>query len=152
MASQAVAASSPFETHARGAPEPRDIVWQNMAIATGQVRLRELFVLGCITLIFLFWIFPINALAVLLSYKEIKKALPWLGRLIDKDDRVRALVQNSLPSVAMISLNALIPFLLEGQPCLPMKQGIHNDVSLIALTYVQGFRARSLVEYSLLKK
>ncbi|KAF7377767.1 hypothetical protein MSAN_00200000 [Mycena sanguinolenta] len=65
---------------------------------------------------------------------EIKKTMPWLGRLIDSNDQVRAIVQNSLPSVAMITLNACLPFILE------------------ALTYQQGYRARSWVEYSLLKK
>jgi hypothetical protein len=61
-----------------------------------------------------FWAFPITALAGLLSYKEIKKSMPWLGELIDSNDKVRAIVQNSLPSVAMITLNALLPFILEG--------------------------------------
>lgn len=62
-----------------------------------------------------FWIFPITALASLLSYKEIKKVMPWLGRIIDSNVKVRAIVQNSLPSVAMITLNALLPFILEGE-------------------------------------
>ena len=65
-------------------------------------------------LIFFFWVFPITALASLLSYEEIKKAMPWLGRWIDANDQLRAIVQNVLPSVAMISLNALLPFLFEG--------------------------------------
>lgn len=62
-----------------------------------------------------FWIFPITALASLLSYKEIKKVMPWLGNIIDSNDKIRAIVQNSLPSVAMITLNALLPFILEGE-------------------------------------
>lgn len=61
-----------------------------------------------------FWIFPITALASLLSYKEIKKVMPWLGNIIDSNEKIRAIVQNSLPSVAMITLNALLPFILEG--------------------------------------
>jgi len=65
-------------------------------------------------LLLFFWLFPITLLASLLSYKEIKKVTPWLGELIDKNDKIRAIVQNSLPSVAMISLNALAPFILEG--------------------------------------
>jgi len=64
--------------------------------------------------LFSFWLFPIAALAGLLSYEEIKKALPWLGRLIDKNAKIQAIIQNSLPSVAVISLNALLPFILEG--------------------------------------
>jgi hypothetical protein len=66
-------------------------------------------------LLLFFWLFPITFLASLLSYKEIKKAMPWLGDLIDRNDKIRAIVQNSLPSVAMISLNALAPFILEGE-------------------------------------
>ncbi|KAF8218298.1 hypothetical protein K438DRAFT_1796640 [Mycena galopus ATCC 62051] len=116
------------------APEPRDIVWSNMTPSQLSIQTRDIFVLGMIALLFFTWIFPITALASLLSYDEIKKTMPWLGRLIDSNDQVRAIVQNSLPSVAMITLNACLPFLLEG------------------LTYQQGYRARSWIEYSLLKK
>lgn len=40
--------------------------------------------------------------------------MPWLGEMIDANDRIRAIVQNSLPSMAVILLNALLPFVLEG--------------------------------------
>ncbi|KAL4080029.1 hypothetical protein V8B97DRAFT_1929520 [Scleroderma yunnanense] len=116
------------------APEPRDIVWANIAHTPGSLFSRELLILGAVGVLLFFWIFPITALASLLSYKEIKKVMPWLGNLIDSNVKIRAIVQNSLPSVAMITLNALLPFILEG------------------LTYSQGYRARSLIEYSLLRK
>ena len=86
-----------------------------MAISIGSSRSRELIVMGMMGALLFFWIFPITGLASLLSYKEIKKSMPWLGRLIDSNERIRAVVQNSLPSVAMISLNALLPFMLEGK-------------------------------------
>lgn len=85
-----------------------------MSLSVGSIRVRELIVLCCMALMLFFWLFPITFLASLLSYKEIKKAMPWLGELIDRNDKIRAIVQNSLPSVAMISLNALAPFILEG--------------------------------------
>lgn len=78
------------------------------------LRLRDVIVQAAIVLLFFFWAIPITALATLLSYEEIKKTLPWLARFISKNDKVQALVQNSLPSVAMITLNALLPFALEG--------------------------------------
>lgn len=81
------------------------------------MRTREILVLGMMLLVFFFWVFPIAALASLLSYEEIKKTMPWLGRLIDSNEQIRAIVQNVLPSVAMISLNALLPFLFEGKRC-----------------------------------
>lgn len=96
------------------APETRDIVWMNMTHSRTAARTRQIVVLGLMLLIFFFWVFPIAALASLLSYQEIKKTMPWLGRLIDSNEEIRAIVQNVLPSVAMISLNALLPFIFEG--------------------------------------
>lgn len=65
-------------------------------------------------ILFFFWLIPVTTLASLLSYAEVKKAAPWLGRLIDLNPKIRALVQTSLPSLAVIALNGLLPFLLEG--------------------------------------
>ncbi|KAF9004659.1 hypothetical protein BDQ17DRAFT_1399513 [Cyathus striatus] len=134
IAVQVAHAPNPSQITTYPAPEPRDIVWANMTPTTADIRTRDVIVLGLMAFLFFFWLFPITALASLLSYKEIKKTMPWLGKLIDSNEQVRAIVQNSLPSIAMISLNAFLPFMLEG------------------LTYLQGYRARSWVEYSLLKK
>ncbi|KAF7301133.1 hypothetical protein MIND_00677700 [Mycena indigotica] len=134
VAVQVAHAPTPLQCKTYPAPEPRDIVWSNMTPSQLSIQTRDVFVLAMIVLLFLFWSIIITTLAGLLSYTEIQKILPWLARLIDSNDKIRAIVQNSLPSVAIISLNALLPFLLE------------------ALTYQQGYRARSWVEYSLLKK
>jgi calcium permeable stress-gated cation channel len=106
--------STPFQLETRLAPEPRDIVWANMGNSTRSRRFRDAIVLASLILLFFFWGIPITGLASLLSYKEIKKTMPWLGRLIDSNEKIRALVQNSLPSVAMTTVNALLPFMLEG--------------------------------------
>ncbi|KZV64260.1 DUF221-domain-containing protein [Peniophora sp. CONT] len=134
VAAQVAHSGTPFKLETSLAPEPRDVVWANMEVSTRADWMREAVVLGLLGLLFFFWIIPITALASLLSYDEIKKVMPWLANLIDTNDKVRAVMQNSLPSVAMISLNALLPFALE------------------ALTYLQGYRARSWIEYSLMKK
>ncbi|KAF7313319.1 hypothetical protein HMN09_00487400 [Mycena chlorophos] len=134
VACQVAHAPIPLQCKTYPAPEPRDIVWSNMTPSQLNIQTRDVLVFCMIAILFLFWLIPITTLAGLLSYTEIQKTLPWLARLIDSNDKIRAIVQNSLPSVAMISLNAMLPFLLE------------------ALTYQQGYRARSWVEYSLLKK
>ncbi|KAE9392544.1 DUF221-domain-containing protein [Gymnopus androsaceus JB14] len=134
IALQTAHAPNPFQCVAYASPEPRDIIWVNMTPSDHSLRVRDVVVLVALVVLFFFWAIPTSALASLLSYEEIKKTLPWLARFIDKNDKVQALVQNSLPSVAMITLNALLPFALEG------------------LTYLQGYRARSWIEYSLMKK
>ena len=106
--------STPFQLETRLAPEPRDIVWANVGHSNGSLRFREAIAYSFLVLLFFFWVIPITGLASLLSYKEIKKAMPWLGRLIDSNENIRAIVQNSLPSVAVITLNAFLPFVLEG--------------------------------------
>lgn len=77
---------------------------------------------------------PVSALATLLSYNELKRVFPGLTRVLKKSPPLRAFVQNSLPSMALIGFNALLPYALE------------------FLCYAQGFQARSWVEHSLLKK
>jgi hypothetical protein len=86
-----------------------------MSYSRSSIRIRDLIVMGCMGVLLFFWFFPIAALAGLLSYQEIQKTMPWLGELIDRNDKIRAIVQNSLPSVAMITLNALLPFILESR-------------------------------------
>lgn len=77
---------------------------------------------------------PVAALSTLLSYRELKRLFPGLTRALKKSPPLRAFVQNSLPSMALIAFNALLPYALE------------------YLCYAQGFQARSWVEHSLLKK
>ncbi|KAG8904236.1 hypothetical protein FRB99_002056 [Tulasnella sp. 403] len=134
IASQVVHAPYHSQAITCPAPEPRDIVWANMTLSPKDVKFREIVVVGFTALLILLWIPPVSTLSALLSYEEIKKAAPWLGKIVDYNDTVRALVQSSLPSLAVIALNGCLPFLLEG------------------LCYFQGHRARSWVEFSLLKK
>ncbi|KZT54255.1 DUF221-domain-containing protein [Calocera cornea HHB12733] len=134
VASQVVHAPHNGQSITVTAPEPRDVIWANMSYSQAARNVRELIVFGAMIVLLFFWVIPVTTLATLLSYKEIQKSAPWLGRLIDQSPRFRAIVQNSLPSVAVISFNALLPMILEG------------------LSYVQGYKARSYIEYSLLKK
>ncbi|KAG9092916.1 hypothetical protein FRC07_011565, partial [Ceratobasidium sp. 392] len=115
------------------APEPRDIYWPNVPLSPNATLFREFIVLGFMATLLGFWSVPMASLTTLLSYKEMKKVMPWLAELVDKDARIQAIVQNSLPSLSVTALNSLLPFLLE------------------ALSYLQGNKARSWAEYALLK-
>lgn len=134
IAAQVVTAPYHMEVITNLAPEPRDVVWANMNYTPNQIKIREAISLAMTFLLLFFWIIPIGSLASLLSYKEIKKTLPWLGKLIEQDERLRAFVQHSIPSAAVITLNALLPFILE------------------FLAYFEGLPARSWIEYSIMKR
>ncbi|EIW68814.1 hypothetical protein TREMEDRAFT_31663, partial [Tremella mesenterica DSM 1558] len=116
------------------APEPRDVVWSKVSMPTTEHHIRDVVIMALVTLLLLLWTIPVGSVATLLSYNEIKKVMPWLARLLDSSPRLAAIVQNSLPSLAIITFNGLLPFLLEW------------------MSYLQGFVSRSATEYSLMKK
>jgi len=124
-----------------------------MPHSNGSLRTREIMVIGFMGVLFLFWLAPISLLTTLLSYEEIKKAAPWLGRLIDSDETIRALVQNAVPTLTVVVLNSLLPFVLESTSfnSLCMLHVLTFIINAV-LCYMQGHKARSWVEYSLLKK
>ncbi|KAI9000885.1 DUF221-domain-containing protein [Trametes punicea] len=134
VAAQAVHAPQPTQSLTYLAPEPRDIVWSNVSQPPLVSLTRDWIAMGAMVVLQFFWFIPITALASLLSYSEIKKTMPWLADMIESNERLAAIVQNSLPSVAMITLNATLPFLLE------------------ALTLIQALPARSWIEFSIMKK
>ncbi|TFK94670.1 DUF221-domain-containing protein [Polyporus arcularius HHB13444] len=133
IAAQTVHAPQPMQSLTHLAPEPRDVVWQNLSYSPANALVREWIVMGAMVVLQFFWFIPITGLASLLSPEEIRKTMPWLADLMDRHERLGALVQ-TLSSVGMVTLNATLPFLLEG------------------LTYLQAFPARSWIEYSVMKK
>jgi hypothetical protein len=80
------------------------------------------------------WSVPVAALASLLSWNTVKETVPRLAKFLDKSPRLRGLVQTTLPSLALVIFNNLLPFFLE------------------ALSIFQGLQARSWIELSQLKK
>lgn len=116
------------------APEPRDIVWSNVSLPPGERRTRQLMVSVLIIFIFITYLPPLFFLASLLSTDAIAKYAPWLMKLLDRDERLKALVTNFLPSIVLSGFNALMPLFLEWSG------------------YLQGLKARSLIEYSVMKK
>ena len=132
------------------APEPRDIVWSNISYSPVNALVREWLVMGCMVVLQFFWFIPITALASLLSPEEIRKTMPWLADLMDRNEHLGALVQ-TLSSLGMVTLNATLPFLLEGLS-LPILRSQFFADSRAGSTYIQAFPARSWIEYSVMKK
>ena len=77
---------------------------------------------------------PVAAVATLLSFSEIERLFPWLAHLIEASPTIGALVQTTLPSLAIIIFNAALPYVFEW------------------LCYWQGFRSKSEIANSILKK
>ncbi|KAL9933257.1 hypothetical protein V8E36_007975 [Tilletia maclaganii] len=116
------------------APEPRDIIWSNITLSPHERRVRQLLVSTFILALLVFYIPPLTFLASFLSPQAIDKYLPWLSQLLKRSPTLRALVMNNASAILVAAFNGLLPMALEWSG------------------YLQGLRARSLVEYSVLKK
>ncbi|UZJ57130.1 hypothetical protein CBS101457_006450 [Exobasidium rhododendri] len=116
------------------APEPRDIIWSNVSIPSNERRVRQILVSAFTFAVFIFYIPVVAFLASFLSPGTIAHYLPGLHDLLNKDPRLMALIGYNLPSVVLIAFNALLPLFLEWT------------------AYLQGLKARSLVEFSVLKR
>ncbi|WWD22163.1 hypothetical protein CI109_106652 [Kwoniella shandongensis] len=134
MACQVVHFPHHSEVITEPAPEPRDVNWSKVSMPSRELQIRGFLAMAFMGLLLATWIVPVSTLATLLSYQEIKKLAPWLAKIIDSSPRLAAVFQNSFPSLALITFNGLLPFLLEW------------------LSYQQGFKSRSATEYSLMKK
>ncbi|TIB61736.1 hypothetical protein E3P78_02670 [Wallemia ichthyophaga] len=134
VASQCANYPEPGQVVTNLAPEPRDVVWENVALSTRAIISKRLFVYSTVITLLLTWAIPVTVLYTLLQYSEISKHLPALARLLEKYPSLRALVQTSLPPLALVLFNATLPLFLH------------------FLCSIQGHKARSHIEYSLMKK
>ncbi|EGG02890.1 uncharacterized protein MELLADRAFT_90487 [Melampsora larici-populina 98AG31] len=145
------------------APDSRNIQWSNIAISSTWLRLRQTVVWILMALLYGFWATPISFLAKLMSYETLVSWLsPVVVELIERSNVVKALIQNSLPTLAIIIFNALLPTLLDCKietfPNLTLTIRIVSNLLtcwiylLIGLSTFQGFKSRSEIEYSLLRK
>ncbi|KAI5477633.1 DUF221 domain containing membrane protein [Pseudohyphozyma bogoriensis] len=134
IAAQIVHYPTPGAFRTELAPEPRDVQWFNLSLASSSLFVRRLLVLMTVIVLLSVWSIPVAFLAKLLSWDTIEDAAPKLAKWIAKSPRLRGFVQTSLPSLAMVAFNNFLPFFLE------------------TLSVFQGLSARSWVEYSLMKK
>lgn len=134
IAAQTVHYPVPAALECSLAPEPRDVYWDNLTLSTVSKHSRKLVVFVLLFLLLGLWAIPVSWLASLLSWDNIQDSAPRLADFLDDYPPIRAFVQTSLPSLALVSFNGLLPYLLE------------------MLSVLQGLQARSWIEYSLLKK
>lgn len=134
IAAQVVSQPQPGVCTTLLAAEPRDILWHNEETGLWNRRARQAVVFVLMSLLMVFYVLIVTILASFLSLETIHKYLPWLGDLVNRSPRIRALVQTSLPSIIVPAFNALLPIAFE------------------ASGHFQRLRSFSSVDYSVLKK
>ncbi|KAG9304947.1 hypothetical protein G9A89_003116 [Geosiphon pyriformis] len=123
MAAQSIMESKPHTCTTKMAPEPRDILWENLSMRFREKMARFLFVNASVWALTIFWLFPIFAFLTLTSIDSLSQRIHFLGPFLDARPIVRTLLQNVLPTVLVSFFMAMLPWILmeiskqESFPC-----------------------------------
>eukprot|EP00249_Psilotum_nudum_P005543 c18984_g1_i2 orf=173-2383(-) len=93
------------------APEPREVVWGNLAIPLFHRMLREFAVYAIVFLTVCFYMIPISFISALISLDNLEKKLKFLKPVI-RQKFVNTILQAYLPQIALIVFLAILPMLL----------------------------------------
>ncbi|KAG1581112.1 hypothetical protein G6F48_010019 [Rhizopus delemar] len=130
VASQVLIDSTPFQLRVQLAPEPRDVLWENIAMHARERWIRKALVMFILLFLVFSWTIPCSYLSALTSTKSLKAFFPWLLKLAEKSKIVNQIVAGFLPTLGVVLFFSVLPL-------------IFNSLSVI-----EGFTTRSESEES----
>ncbi|ODV57940.1 Spo75p, partial [Ascoidea rubescens DSM 1968] len=90
--------------------DPHDIIWENISIDNGWIKLARYFVFNALTIcLIIFWIIPIIFISFLSQLPYLTTLLPFLEFLNSFPLFFKQLVSNFLPALFLSFLSELIP-------------------------------------------
>jgi len=93
------------------APEPRQVVWKNLAIPFYQRVIRENVVYVIVFLIVVFYMIPITVISAFTTLDNLRKLLPFLKSIVDKK-AIKSILEAYLPQLALILFLYFLPTIL----------------------------------------
>lgn len=134
VAMQALLDPSPGVMIARQAPAPSDIIWENTYLSRTSRLFRLWSISIFVTLLSIFWLIPVAALAGLWNLSEIRRVWPDLADKLEEHEALSSLIQTFLPTLVLTLLNISVPYLYEW------------------LSQYQGLISRGEIELSVISK
>lgn len=94
------------------APEPRQLIWTNLAKKFYEREMRQYVIYFIVFLTIFFYMIPIGFISALTTLENLKKILPFLKPVVDQQ-AIKTVLEAYLPQLALIIFMALLPkFLL----------------------------------------
>ncbi|CAG8646359.1 22709_t:CDS:2, partial [Gigaspora margarita] len=112
ICAQSIISSIPHTCTTRMAPEPRDLLWENLIMRFRESMLRYVIVNACVWALTIFWLFPIVAFLTLTSISSLSSRISFLGSFLEATPAIRTLLQNVLPTVLVSFFMAILPWIL----------------------------------------
>ncbi|CAG8630693.1 13167_t:CDS:2, partial [Ambispora leptoticha] len=131
MAAQCIMSTKPHTCTTKMAPEPRDILWENLSMPFREKMVRSLIVNASVWALTIFWLFPIFAFLTLTSIDSLSQRIHFLGPFLEARPIVRTILQNVLPTVLVSFFMAMLPWILmeiSKQECFPSYSELEEAV------------------------
>ena len=112
VASQVVLSRDPFQLRCQLAPEPQDVIWDNLNYTYKWRQFRRFFVLLASIALIIFWAIPFTFITSLISLKELTRVFPNIEDVIGRSTFVRSLITDVLPTFLTSFLMGLLPSIL----------------------------------------
>lgn len=90
------------------APEPRQIIWNNLPRHFYERQIRQYVIYFIVFLTIFFYMIPIGLISAFTTLDNLKKLLPFLKPVIDQPE-IKTVLEAYLPQIALIIFLALLP-------------------------------------------
>ncbi|KAJ7559065.1 hypothetical protein O6H91_04G068400 [Diphasiastrum complanatum] len=129
-AAQAIHAPSGQTWRTMPAPQPKDVVWENILIPFYERLIRQAVVYLIVFLTVVFYMIPVAFISAVTTWDNLEIALPFM-KTIGKVGALHAILQAYLPQIALSVFLALLPMFLE---YLSKLEGLFSRSHLIRAT------------------
>ncbi|KAJ6831976.1 CSC1-like protein ERD4 [Iris pallida] len=93
------------------APEPRQLLWNNLSKKFYERQIRQYIVYIIVLVTVVFYMIPITFISAITTLQNLKKLLPFLKVIVDVNS-VRTILEAYLPQLALLVFLALLPAFL----------------------------------------
>jgi hypothetical protein len=104
--------TSKFSLLVKPAPEPRDLIWENLSISLRERLTRRVIVGTLVAMLVIFYLFPVMAIISLTDLQTLSKFIPALAH-VASNTWAQALNQNVIPTIILTVCMSLLYWLLQ---------------------------------------
>jgi len=136
IAVQTLLHPGPFLVRTQPAPEPRDILWNNVAIRGRERLMRKGFVSVLLLLLIFLWGIPIGFASTFTNVESLERYMPWLVELANKNKILQQIVYGFVPTSAVVIFMAVLPVIFN---LLSVIEGIQSRSEAEEATFSKHF-------------
>ncbi|XP_019231011.1 PREDICTED: CSC1-like protein At3g54510 isoform X2 [Nicotiana attenuata] len=113
LAAQSQQHTNPLLWITEVAPEPRDVIWQNLAVQYRRLPLYRIVIIVAASLLTIFFVIPVTAVQGIAKYDRLKKWFP-PAMAVDLIPKLRSIITGYLPSAILNGCIYIVPFAMIG--------------------------------------